>query len=165
MNNFLISIYNKIIEQSKKKFFFEKFSIPDNFNTRLEIFELNLIIILWYMKKTEIEKKNVELLINFFTKDLEYLLRESGESDSSIPRKTRRLVENFYGRLTSYTDEFENIDEKKKNKLVTKLKKNFDSKKIKYELVEVYIYKNIEFFSELEKEDFLNLKFDFFSYI
>ena len=54
---------------------------------------------------------------------------------------------------------------KKKNKLVTKLKKNFDSKKIKYELVEVYIYKNIEFFSELEKEDFLNLKFDFFSYI
>jgi|TARA_B100000287_G_scaffold360431_1_gene352827 hypothetical protein len=165
MNNFLVSIYNKIIEQSKKKFFFEKFSIPDNFNTRLEIFELNLIIILWYMKKTEIEKKNVELLINFFTKDLEYLLRESGESDSSIPRKTRRLVENFYGRLTSYTDEFENIDEKKKNKLVTKLKKNFDSKKIKYELVEVYIYKNIEFFSELEKEDFLNLKFDFFSYI
>ena len=165
MNNFLVSIYNKIIEQSKKKFFFEKFSIPDNFNTRLEIFELNLIIILWYMKKTEIEKKNVELLINFFTKDLEYLLRESGESDSSIPRKTRRLVENFYGRLTSYTDEFENIDEKKKNKLVTKLKKNFDSKKIKYELVEVYIYKNIEFFSELEKEDFLNLKFDSFSYI
>ncbi len=165
MNNFLISIYNKIIEQSKKKFFFEKFFIPDNFNTRLEIFELNLIIILWYMKKTEIEKKNVELLINFFTKDLEYLLRESGESDSSIPRKTRRLVENFYGRLTSYTDEFENIDEKKKNKLVTKLKKNFDSKKIKYELVEVYIYKNIEFFSELEKEDFLNLKFDFFSYM
>ena len=117
------------------------------------------------MKKTEIEKKNVELLINFFTKDLEYLLRESGESDSSIPRKTRRLVENFYGRLTSYTDEFENIDEKKKNKLVTKLNKIFDSKKIKYELVEVYIYKNIEFFSELEKEDFLNLKFDFFSYM
>ena len=39
------------------------------------------------MKKTEIEKKNVELLINFFTKDLEYLLRESGESDSSIPKK------------------------------------------------------------------------------
>ena len=163
MNNFLISIYNKIIEQSKKKFFFEKFFIPDNFNARLEIFELNLIIILWYMKKTEIEKKKVELLINFFTKDLEYLLRESGESDSSIPKKTRRLVENFYGRLTSYNDEFGNIDEKKKNKLVTKLKKNIDSKKIKYELVEEYICQNIKFFSELKKEDFLNLKFDFFS--
>ena len=51
MNNFLISIYNKIIEQSKKKFFFEKFFMPDNFNARLEIFEINLIIILWYMKK------------------------------------------------------------------------------------------------------------------
>jgi hypothetical protein len=117
------------------------------------------------MKKNEIEKKNVELLINFFTKDLEYLLRESGESDSSIPKKTRRLVENFYGRLTSYTDEFENINEKKKNKLVAKLKKNFDSKKIKYELVEIYICQNIEFFSELENEDFSNLKFDFFSYM
>ena len=60
---------------------------------------------------------------------------------------------------------FKILIKKKKNKLVTKLKKNFDSKKIKYELVEVYIYKNIEFFSELEKEDFLNLKFDFFSYM
>ena len=52
---------------------------------------------------------------------------------------------------------------KKKNKLVTKLKKNIDSKKIKYELVEEYICQNIKFFSELKKEDFLNLKFDFFS--
>ena len=52
---------------------------------------------------------------------------------------------------------------KKKKKLVTKLKKNIDSKKIKYELVEEYICQNIEFFSELKKEDFLNLKFDFFS--
>ena len=163
MNNFLISIYNKIIKQSKKNFFFENFLIPDSFNSRLEIFELNLILILWYMKTTEIEKKNVESLINFFIKDLEFLLRESGESDSSIPRKIRRLVENFYGRLTSYSDEFRNINEKKKNKLIARLKKNFDSKIIKYELIDAYICHNIKYFLELEKEDFLNLKFDFFS--
>ena len=63
-------------------------------------------------------------------------------------------MENFYGRLTSYNDEFVNIDEKKKNKLVTKLKKNIDSKKIKYELVEEYICQNIEFFSNLRRKIF-----------
>ena len=57
MNNFLLSIYNKIIEQSKKNFFFNDFLIPDEFNFRLEIFQLNLILILWYMKNSNLKKK------------------------------------------------------------------------------------------------------------
>ena len=43
MNNFLFSVYNKIIKQSKKNFFFDDFLIPDLFLARLEIFQLNLI--------------------------------------------------------------------------------------------------------------------------
>ena len=72
-------------------------------------------------------------------------------------------MENFYGRLTSYSDEFRNINEKKKKINCCKLKINFDSKIIKYELIDEYICQNIKHLLELEKEDFLNLKFDFFS--
>ena len=35
MNNFLLSVYSKIIEQSKKNFFFKDLLIPDEFNFRL----------------------------------------------------------------------------------------------------------------------------------
>ena len=163
MNNFLFSVYNKIIKQSKKNFFFNKFLIPNNYNSRLEIFQLNLIIVLWYMKFSKIEKKSMEQFINYFIKDLEYLLREVGESDSSIPKKIRKLVENFYGRLKNYSDEFDNICKKKNDHVGVVLNKNFKSKKIKYDSIRNYIRKNILYFAKLKKIDFQKLNFDFYS--
>lgn len=50
-------IYTKIAEQSRKPFFFEKLNIPNNFEGRLEILSLNLIIILWALKKKKINLK------------------------------------------------------------------------------------------------------------
>ena len=52
MRDYIRSIYKKIVEQSKKKFFFfEVFFVPKKTETKIEIFQLNLIIVLWYMKK------------------------------------------------------------------------------------------------------------------
>ena len=161
MNNFLFSIYNKIIKQSKKIFFFDDFLIPDLFLARLEIFQLNLILILWYMKISKIKKNNLEDIINFFLKDLELLLRESGEAESRIPRKTRKLVENFYGRLAVYSEQFDLIIEKRKNELEEKLQQNFLHEKIKFKKFEDYVKENILYFETLKTDDFLDLKFDF----
>ena len=161
MNNFLFSVYNKIIKQSKKNFFFDDFLIPDLFLARLEIFQLNLILILWYMKISKIKKNNLEDIINFFLKDLELLLRESGEAESRIPRKTRKLVENFYGRLAVYSEQFDLIIEKRKNELEEKLQQNFLHEKIKFKKFEDYVKENILYFETLKKDDFLDLKFDF----
>ncbi len=161
MNNFQSSVYNKIIKQSKKNFFFDDFLIPDLFLTRLEIFQLNLILILWYMKFSKIKKNNLEDIINFFLKDLELLLRESGEAESRVPRKTRKLVENFYGRLAVYSQQFDLVIEKKNNELKEKLQQNFLHNKIKFKKFEDYIKENILYFETLKTNDFLDLKFDF----
>ena len=161
MNNFLLSIYNKIIEQSKKNFFFKDLLIPDEFNFRLEIFELNLILILWYMKVSNFKKKNLESIISFFIKDLEFLLREAGESDSSVPRKMRKLVENFYGRLNSYSNQFDILLNGDLKKIEKCLKKNFIFKKIKYSSLCKYILVNVKYFSKLKVSDFEDLKFQF----
>ena len=65
MNNFLFSVYNKIIKQSKKNFFFDDFLIPDLFLARLEIFQLNLIL-----KGTFTQKLTIFLLLSFFDDQL-----------------------------------------------------------------------------------------------
>ncbi|MAI28774.1 MAG: hypothetical protein CMP38_01055 [Rickettsiales bacterium] len=161
MNNFLLSIYNKIIEQSKKNFFFKDILIPDEFNCRLEIFELNLILILWYMKTSKLNEKNIDSIIRFFIKDLESLLREAGESDSSVPRKIRKLVENFYGRLNSYTLEFDILLDGDLKKIQKCLIKNFIFKNINYRKLGEYIFVNIKYFSILKVSDFEDLKFEF----
>ena len=163
MNNFLLSIYNKIIEQSKKNFFFNDLLIPDDFNFRLEIFQLNLIFILWYIKNSNLKKKYIESIISFFIKDLESLLREAGESDASVPRKIRKLVENFYGRLNSYSLEFDALPDGDLKKIEGCLKKNFTYKNINYSSFSKYILMNINYFSNLKSSDFEDLKFDFCS--
>ena len=57
MRDYIRRVYKKIVEQSKKKFFFEVFFVPKKTETKIEIFQLNLIIVLWYMKKKNLGKK------------------------------------------------------------------------------------------------------------
>ena len=113
------------------------------------------------MKNSNFKKKNIEFLISFFIKDLESLLREAGESDSSVPRKIRKLVENFYGRLNSYSLEFDALLDGDLKRIEKCLKKNFIFKNINYLNFSKYILVNVKFFSKLNTSDFENLKFEF----
>ena len=115
------------------------------------------------MKISNFKKKNIESIISFFIKDLESLLREAGESDSSVPRKIRKLVENFYGRLNSYSSEFDVLSDGDFKKIEKCLKKNFIFKNIKYLNLSKYIFINVKYFAKLKASDFADLKFDFCS--
>ena len=114
------------------------------------------------MKNSNFKKKNIESLINFFIKDLESLLREAGETDSSVPRKIRKLVENFYGRLNSYSLEFDVLLDGDLKRIENCLKKNFIFKDIKYLNFSKYIFMNVNYFSKLKASDFEDLKFNFY---
>ena len=113
------------------------------------------------MKTVDLKKSELKSIINFFIEDLEYLLRESGESESRVPKKIRNLVENFYGRLVSYSKEFDKITKSKGEKLELNIINNFNSNKVKYSFVEEYIKKNVKYFQKLKKSDFISLNFDF----
>ena len=64
MKIYIKDIYKKIVEQSKKKFFFDVFFVPNKTDSLIEVFQLNLIVVLWYMKKKEFEQSEITLLIN-----------------------------------------------------------------------------------------------------
>tara|TARA_B100000530_G_C15779282_1_gene416813 strand:+ start:241 stop:735 length:495 start_codon:yes stop_codon:yes gene_type:complete len=159
MNSHIKNIYKKIVEQSKKKFFFDVFFVPKKLEAKIEIFQLNLIIILWYMKKKEFEQSEITLLINIFLKDLELLFFESGEGESRIPKKMRKMTENFYGRLISYSKQFDMIFNKNKSEVIDKLKINFNEEKIKYDKISKYLEFNLKHLSKIEKKDFEKLTF------
>ena len=157
------NIYKKIVEQSKKKFFFDDFFVPKKLETKIEIFQLNLIIILWYMRKKQYEQSEITFLINIFLKDLEMLFFESGEGESRIPKKMRKMTENFYGRLISYSKQFDMILNNKKCEIIKKLKINFSEEKIKYDQFSKYIELNLKHLCKIEKKDLEKLTFYEFS--
>jgi len=91
-----------VAEQSKKIFFFDKIFIPKSFESKLELFQLNLIIILWYLAKKDSGKKISFNLIQMFICDLEYAIRELGVSDLSVGKKVKFMVSSYYGRANTY---------------------------------------------------------------
>ena len=97
-------------------------------------------------------------------------LRELGVSDLSVGKKIKVLAANFYGRLTNYTEGFDQIKKNKKKDLLKKsIKKNILTKSdLKYLDDKIII---LEFFFKLilntdyefkKVEDFL--KIDFFKF-
>ena len=71
----------------------------------------------------------------------------------------RKLTENFYGRLYSYSIQFDKISEKKDCQLIKKLKSNFNEEKINYVKYSRYLQKNISYLCKTEKKDFQKLNF------
>ena len=90
---------------------------------------------------------------------MELLCFEIGEAESRIPKKMRKLTENFYGRLYSYSAQFDKIFEKKNCEIIKKLKANFNEENINYNKYLKYLQKNISHFCKTEKKDFQNLAF------
>ena len=122
-----LKIYTKIAKQSREPFFFEDCKIKDSFQQRLEVLSLNLIIVLWSMKKNKGLFTLSQKIIDIFFQDLDNSLRELGVSDLSVGKKIKILAENFFGRLASYTDSIEkSINDKKSNCLLQSIKKNFN---------------------------------------
>ena len=113
MNSYIKDIYMKIVDQSKKKFFFDVLFVPkkNRINDRGFSTQFNNCIVVHEKKK--FNDKDITLLISIYLKDLELLCFEIGEAESRIPKKMRKLTENFYGRLYSYSIQFDKIFEKK----------------------------------------------------
>ena len=79
-------VYNKIVEESKVSYYLLNLELRDTDHFR-EVFQLNLILILWYMKTRNLSQKYLEYLIKIFIKDLEGMVIELGGSETSLRKK------------------------------------------------------------------------------
>jgi len=153
-------IYIKVVEQSKQSFYLIS-NKEVKIEITLEFFQLNLILILWYMKNNKLEKNYIDYLIQKFIFDLENLFIEMGGSETSLRRKIRPIVENFYGRLYSYSSLFDKFEKFNNNLNFHKIiRKNFRYK-VKELLLDSYLKNNVIFFSKLETLNFWESKFSF----
>ena len=87
----LDNIYNKIVEESKVSYYLFNAERSDTDYFR-EVFQLNLILILWYMKTKNLSEKYLEYLIKIFIKDLEGMVIELGGSETSLRKKIRKFL-------------------------------------------------------------------------
>ena len=90
-------MYNKIIKQSKETSILKDFDSEVSLN--IELLQINLSLVLWYMKGQKMKQKYLDFLISRFIKDLEAASIEMGFAESGLKKKVRMSVENFYKNL------------------------------------------------------------------
>ena len=148
----LNNIYNKIVEESKVSYYLMNSGSTNTDHFR-ELFQLNLIMVLWYMKTKKMSEKYLEYLIKVFIKDLEGMVIELGGSETSLRKKIRKFVENFYGRLYAFSEVFDNFENTKKKPLIDLINKNLKSPfSTKFTLK--YLSLNLLYLKKLDQKDF-----------
>ena len=153
-------MYNKIIEQSKESYFFEKLEFENSLN--FELFKINLIFILWYMKSKNLEERYLDFIINKFVNDIEAALIESGFGESGLKKEVRKLVKDFYNSLNFNINLIESyILDKKKSDLKLLIESNYKHSCTNLKGLENYYKNNIKLFLNLDIKDFWDLDFLF----
>ena len=148
----LNNIYNKIVEESKVSYYLLNAERNDTDHFR-EVFQLNLILILWYMKTKNLSKKHLEYLIKIFIKDLEGMVIELGGSETSLRKKIRKFIENFYGRLYAFSELFDNFENEGKKKLKDVISKNLKSPLVTNLMIN-YLSLNYNHLKKLDEKNF-----------
>ena len=153
----LNNIYNKIVEESKVSYYLYNSELSDTDHFR-EVFQLNLILILWYMKTKNLSEKYLEYLIKIFIKDLEGMVIELGGSETSLRKKIRKFIENFYGRLYAFSEIFDNFENVGKRKLKDVISKNLKSPQVTKLMIN-NLSLNYNHLKKLDEKDFWRAKF------
>jgi cytochrome b pre-mRNA-processing protein 3 len=99
--SFSQDLYWQIVAASRNPEIYGKFAIPDTLDGRFDSLMLHLFLVIHRLQALS-EHKIADELLNFFTKDMDRSLRETGVGDPSITRKMRKIGEAYMGRVNAY---------------------------------------------------------------
>ena len=88
-------LYNKLVELSRNKFFYENLSLSDNFQTRVLLIFFHFIVILKAKKSKEFKKIFQNIFDNIF-QNIEINIRELGYGDTKVNKTMKDLNKIFY---------------------------------------------------------------------
>ena len=105
------------------------------------------------MKTRNLSQKYLEYLIKIFIKDLEGMVIELGGSETSLRKKIRKFIENFYGRLYAFSEIFDNFENGGEKKLKDVMTKNLKSPQVTKVMIN-YLSLNYNHLKKLDEKEF-----------
>ena len=92
-------IYQKIVNFSRNKIFYTKYSVPDTIDGRFDMLVLITIIVVHRLSKIKNEGSELsQKIFDIVFKDLDYSLRELGAGDVSVANNMKKLISSYMGR-------------------------------------------------------------------
>ena len=92
-------LYNKLVELSRNKFFYQNLKLSDNFETRVLLIFFHFIIILKLKKSDKLKNRFQNSFDNLFH-NIEVNIRELGYGDTAVNKTMKNLNKIFYDILS-----------------------------------------------------------------
>ena len=96
-------VYAAALLHSLKPVFYEEYGVPDSFGGRFELLVLHLFMVIERGVSEEREDFNQELFDVTFA-NMDQTLREMGIGDMGVPKRQKKMMTAFNGRMHAYTD-------------------------------------------------------------
>ena len=104
-------LYSAIVAQARQPHFFTSLRVPDTIDGRFDMIALHATLMFSRLKgEGEAAKVRAQEVFDAFFRDMDHALRELGASDTSVPRKVKRMAELFYGAADAYMSALEADD-------------------------------------------------------
>lgn len=157
------SFYQKIVNVSRKKFFYKNLCVPDTIDGRFDLLVFFSIIFTFFLSKCG--SKGVELSQVLFDKlflDLDLSLRELGAGDAGVHLKIKKLVNAYMARQKVYCHclEINNFEMLKKH-IIKNIYRNVDGFQDSPDHLLTYSKECVFLFNQKNDDYFLLNKFNF----
>ncbi len=96
------AVYGAIVAQARHAAFYARFGVPDTVDGRLAMIVLHLSLTLQRLAGSGESRSFGQDLFDAFCRDMDHNLREMGVGDLAVPRRMRRIGEEFYGQSAAY---------------------------------------------------------------
>lgn len=115
-------LYGSVVAQSRLPAFYEQLQIADSVAGRFDMLSLHLFLLSNMLTKVEdprAQPLNQEIF-DAFTDNIDDALRQLGVGDTSVPKRKKRLVAQFYGHIANLSPALENGDTEQLSREVNK---------------------------------------------
>jgi cytochrome b pre-mRNA-processing protein 3 len=97
------ALYEVIVAAARQPVFYTKYGVADTPLGRFEVLSAHMALILRSSRTADQRVKDtVQVLNEEFFKDVDHSLRELGIGDAGVPKRMKKLISMFYGRVEAY---------------------------------------------------------------
>lgn len=106
------ALYEAIVAAARQPVFYSDFGVADTPLGRFEVLSAHMALVLRSSRNADQRVKDtVQILNEEFFKDVDHSLRELGIGDAGVPKRMKKLISMFYGRVEAYVSAIDGKDQ------------------------------------------------------
>ena len=148
-------LYAAALERVRTPVLYTLYGVPDTLDGRFDLLSLHIFMIMNRVMEEQGAAELNQALFDAVFADMDQMLREMGIGDMGVPKRMRRMMKAFNGRMNAYQSALAD-DQALEDALIRNLYGTLDAVEAEHvERIKTYVQKQIEFIKDQPISDIM----------